>query len=66
MTSEVVNLRTFRKQKQRDEIEAKAAKNRSKFDRTKAEKLRDQAYKDNHARYVDGHLIDRLDAGDDE
>ena len=34
MTGEVVNLRTFRKQKQRDEIEAKAAKNRSKFERS--------------------------------
>ena len=66
MTGEVVNLRTFRKQKQRDEIKAKAAKNRSKFDRTKAEKLRDQTYKDNQAHHVDGHLIDRLDAGDDE
>ena len=66
MTGDVVNLRTFRKQKQREEKEAKAAENRSKFGRTKAEKLRDQTDKDNRARHVDGHLIDRLDAGDDE
>ena len=66
MTGDVVDLRTFRKQKQREEKEAKAAENRSKFGRTKAEKLRDQTDKDNQARHVDGHLIDRLDAGDDE
>ena len=66
MTGEVVNLRTFRKKKQREEREAKAAENRSKFGRTKAQKLRDEADKDNQARHVDGHLIDHSDIGDDE
>ena len=66
MTGDVVNLRTFRKKKQREEKEAKAAENRSKFGRTKAQKLRDEADRDNQASHVDGHLIDRLDTSDDE
>ena len=66
MTGNVVNLRTFRKQKQRQEKEAKAAENRNKFGRTKAEKLRDETNQDNQTRHIDGHLIDHSDVGDDE
>ena len=66
MTGDVVNLRSFRKQKQRQDKANEAAENRSKFGRTKAEKLRDQATKDRHSQHVDGHLLDQPDQDHDD
>ena len=66
MTGNVVNLRSFRKNKQRQDKEREVAENRSKFGRTKAEKLRDQAAQDRQIQHVDGHLRDQSDQDHDD
>ena len=40
--AEIINLNKFRKAKQRAEAQAKAAENRAKFGRTKAQKKKDR------------------------
>lgn len=66
MTGEVINLREFRKKKQREDREERAAENRSLFGRTKAERRSEEAAKDSQTRHVDRHLIDRTDEDHDK
>lgn len=56
--AEIVNLRTFRKQKARSAKDADAEANRLKFGRTKAEKLQVAAEKERADKHIDGHKID--------
>jgi hypothetical protein len=51
----VVNLRLARKRKQRTDAEARAAENRSRHGRTKAEKQRDRAEEKRASTALDGH-----------
>ncbi len=53
--AEIVNLRTFRKQKARDDKANEAEANRLKFGRTKAEKLQLSAEKDRSEKHIEGH-----------
>ncbi len=53
--AEIVNLRTFRKQKVRDGKANEAEANRLKFGRTKAEKLQAAAEKDRSEKHIEGH-----------
>lgn len=55
--AEIVNLKTFRKQKARAEKEQAASENRAKFGRTKAEKLLEKAKADQAATRLDGHKL---------
>lgn len=56
--STVVNLNRFRKKKARAEKEQRAAENRERFGRTKAEKNRDAKEKRNLERRLDTHERD--------
>ncbi len=53
--AEIVNLRTFRKQKARSDKAGAAEANRLKFGRTKAEKELVAAEKDRADKHIDGH-----------
>ena len=53
--NKLVNLNRVRKQKKRVDDEKKAAENRVKFGRTRAEKNNDKKAQENLARHVDGH-----------
>lgn len=57
MTGKVVNLRQVRKQKARTEKEEKSAENRTKFGRTKAEKIIDKSRADTAQKNLDGHFL---------
>ncbi len=57
MTSDVANLRQFRKAKARAEKDAKAEENRVKFGRTKAEKQLQKAEKEKTRHQLDGHKL---------
>lgn len=59
MTGEVINLRTARKARRRDETLATAATNRARFGRTKAERTKDQREAERAARIIDGAKRDR-------
>lgn len=53
--SNIVNLNRFRKQKARVEKEQRAAENRDKFGRTKAEKEKDAAEQKRSRDHLDQH-----------
>lgn len=53
--AEIVNLRTARKAKARDDARAKADENAAKFGRSKAEKDLQAARAEKAARDLDGH-----------
>lgn len=55
---EIVNLRTARKRRDRDEKIRVADENRARHGRTKGEKQRDQAEADKLAKHVDAHRRD--------
>ena len=55
---EPINLNKFRKAKARANKEQRAAENRAKFGRTKAEKLADKAREEKLERDVDGAKLD--------
>lgn len=55
MTGDIVNLRQFRKNKNRSEKQNKAAENGAKFGRTKAQKRLEETQKDGQAHKLDGH-----------
>ena len=59
--AEIVNLRQFRKQKERAEAEKEAAQNRLAFGRTKAERSLTEAERDKATRHIDGHRLDHDD-----
>lgn len=62
MSGNIVNLRSFRKHKERAEREAAAAGNRRRHGRSKAERRVEDAERDTADRAHDGR---RLDPGDD-
>lgn len=53
--ADIVNLRQFRKQKARSDLETLAEQNRALHGRTKAEKLRDRLSAERAEKFVDGH-----------
>ena len=53
--TEIVNLKRHRKRLARAEEEQKAAENRRRFGRTKAEREREEAEDDRAQRHIDGH-----------
>ncbi len=55
---DVVNLRTYRKQRKRVEKAAKAVANRQKHGRTKTEKARDKIEDRQRKEHLDGSQID--------
>lgn len=57
--AEIINLRQIRKQRERAEKEAKAAANRRRFGRTKAERRASEAEEDRAARDLDGKQLRR-------
>ena len=56
--AEIVNLRTARKRKAREEGAAKAEQNRILFGRTKAEKNKSKAEAELAARRLEGHKLE--------
>ena len=60
-TGKVVNLRSERKRRRREEAEIAAAENRARHGRTKAEKRRDAATDAADQRHLDGHRLERPD-----
>jgi len=56
--AEIVNLRTARKRKAREEGAVKAEQNRILFGRTKAEKNKSKAEAELAARRLDGHKLE--------
>ncbi|MCX2721903.1 DUF4169 family protein [Roseibium salinum] len=61
MSAEIINLRTVRKQKQRQDKQKSAEDNRLKFGRTKAEREAARRRRDELESHVDGH---RLNTGE--
>ncbi|MCC2112346.1 MAG: DUF4169 family protein [Hyphomicrobiales bacterium] len=55
MNGDIINLRQARKRKARGDKADRAAENRVRFGRTKAEKSLDQARGEKAARDLDGH-----------
>lgn len=55
--AEIINLRRARKQRTRQDAEAKAEQNRISFGRTKAERTLIEAERDKAARELDGHRL---------
>ena len=64
--AEIINLRRVRKNKSRVEAEAAAHANRLAHGRSKAEKLKSKAEKDDADRKLDGHKRHKPGAADDE
>jgi hypothetical protein len=56
--ADIINLRRVRKQKTRDGDEKKAALNRQKFGRTKAEKQLQKSEQQQAAQHLDSHKRD--------
>jgi hypothetical protein len=58
MSADVVNLRRARKAKDRAEREAEAARNRTRFGRTKNEKKKEAAERALSSKRIDAHRRD--------
>ncbi len=56
---EVINLRSFRKSKERDERARKAAENRARLGRTKGERKRDEVETEATVAFLDKRRLDR-------
>jgi len=65
MTAEIVNLRRFRKAKEKAEAQARAAENRAKHGRSKSERQRKTSRDSIDDRKLEGHRRD-THGGDDE
>ena len=63
---DVVNLRQFRKVRQRKESERQADANRLTFGRTKLEREMSQTERDRNAQRLDGHKLEVPDPAKDE
>ena len=61
MALKVINLRTARKRKAKDDAGTKAAENRARFGRTKTAKNRERAEIEKADRILDDHLINQPD-----
>lgn len=57
--ADIVNLRTIRKQMQREQKAESAAENRASFGRSKAAKAKKQAEENIANRMLDAHKLDR-------
>lgn len=57
MNARIINLRTRRKQKAREDKAAKGAANAVRFGRTKAERVETEAFEDQAVRRLDGHKL---------
>jgi len=55
--ADIINLRSVRKQKARDQKDAAAEANRLKFGRTKAEKIKEATEKQRSQKHMDGHKL---------
>lgn len=64
MSAEIINLRQARKQRERDEKDARAAENRARFGRSKANRALEDDAQARAARSLDGHQ--REPTGTDE
>jgi len=64
MTGEIVNLRKFRKARQRDEKEKQAEQNRLSFGRTKAEKAVTTALNEKAKRSLDQRRLEKSEEKD--
>jgi hypothetical protein len=58
--AEIINLRRARKGKLRTEAETKAAENRVRFGRTKAERMKEEAEAERAITTLDGHKREDL------
>jgi hypothetical protein len=58
--AEIINLRAARKARDKAADEARAAENRTRFGRSKAERQRAEAVEDSAAKKIDGHRLERL------
>ena len=56
---EVINLRSFRKSKERDERSRKAAESRARSGRAKGERKRDELETEATVSFLDKHRLDR-------
>jgi hypothetical protein len=56
--AEIVNLNRFRKARDRADAEVRAAKNRRRFGRSKAERGKDRAEAEKAAKDLDGKRLD--------
>lgn len=63
MSGDVVNLRSYRKRRERAGREAEAAENRVRHGRTKAERRLDEARRDADDRLHDGRRLQPGDGG---
>ncbi|WP_305986196.1 DUF4169 family protein [Roseibium sp. MMSF_3544] len=66
MSAEIVNLRQVRKQKDRADKEKRAADNRLKFGRTKAERDAARRRREDLEKQVDGHRLPGAETSDDD
>ncbi len=66
MSGDVVNLRLARKRKAREEAEAEASTNRTKFGRTKQEKQLTGALGAIETQRIEGKRLERSDKTSDE
>jgi hypothetical protein len=66
MSGDVVNLRLARKRKAREEAEAAATANRTKFGRTKQEKQLTGAIRTIEAQRIEGKRLERSEKTSDE
>ncbi|CAD7023553.1 hypothetical protein REJC140_00249 [Pseudorhizobium endolithicum] len=64
MSGDVLNLRQFRKSKQRAEKERQAEQNRITFGRTKAEKMLTKALNDKAEQSLDQGRLEKPSEGD--
>jgi len=62
---DVINLRQARKQRARQDKDAEAARNRTAFGRSKADRQRDQSVTNLAERRLDGHRLTPLTPDDD-
>ena len=65
MSAEIINLRQARKQRARDEKAARAAENRSRFGRSKAERALEEQSLARAEHKLDGHLLGPASAAQD-
>jgi hypothetical protein len=64
MSAEIINLRQARKQRARDDKATRAAENRSRFGRSKAEREREEQSLARAEQVLDGHLLGSTSATD--
>ena len=66
MSGDIVNLRTVRKRRKREEKGRKAEENRALFGLTKSERFQRQSETEQTERHLDGHLLAAHDSKSSE